>query len=622
MENEMEKNENYDAVVVGAGHAGNEAALALARTGNKTLLITLDFNAISFLACNPSIGGTAKGHLVCEIDALGGEMGKNADKTILQLRMLNESKGPAVHSLRAQVDKNQYHRAMQETLMHQENLTLLEDEVSEITAENGVVTGVKTASGKTIAARAVVVATGVYLNSRTIIGEEIKDSGPAGFKNASHLTQSLINLGFTVKRFKTGTPPRLDKFSIDYSKFSEQKGDENIQTFSFLTKKQPPNIASCYLGYTSALTKKIILDNIDKAPMYSGTIVGIGPRYCPSIETKIVRFSDKERHQVFLEPETLENDEIYLQGMSTSMPKDIQGEMVASILGLENTKIIKYGYAIEYDAIDCLDLYPTLGFKKVKGIYTAGQINGTSGYEEAGAQGVVAGINASLYLRGKPEMVLTRDSSYIGVLIDDLVTKGTNEPYRMMTSRAEYRLLLRQDNADQRLTEIGRSVGLVDDERYALFTEKQKLIEKAKKELNKIIKPTQKLNEFLLSHSETEVKTGITVETLIKRTNLNAFMLQEELGLFEGVRRDVLNQINIEVKYEGYLVKQKQLVERGHKLETKEIPADFDYSKIKGLRIEAVQKLSDIKPLTIGQASRISGVSPADITVLLLSLKK
>ena len=356
--------------------------------------------------------------------------------------------------------------------------------------------------------------------------------------------------------------------------------------------------------------------------MYSGTIVGIGPRYCPSIETKIVRFSDKERHQVFLEPETLENDEIYLQGMSTSMPKDIQGEMVASILGLENTKIIKYGYAIEYDAIDCLDLYPTLGFKKIKGIYTAGQINGTSGYEEAGAQGVVAGINASLYLRGKPEMVLTRDSSYIGVLIDDLVTKGTNEPYRMMTSRAEYRLLLRQDNADQRLTEIGRNVGLVDDKRYALFTEKQKLIEQAKKELNKIIKPTKKLNEFLLSHNETEVKTGITVETLIKRTNLNAFMLQEELGLFEGVRRDVLNQINIEVKYEGYLIKQKQLVERSHKLETKEIPADYDYSKIKGLRIEAVQKLSDIKPLTIGQASRISGVSPADITVLLLSLKK
>ncbi|MGN1258819.1 MAG: tRNA uridine-5-carboxymethylaminomethyl(34) synthesis enzyme MnmG [Christensenellales bacterium] len=618
----MSKENEFDAVVIGAGHAGSEASLALARTGNKTLLITLDFNAISFLACNPSIGGTAKGHLVCEIDALGGEMGKNADKTILQLRMLNESKGPAVHSLRAQVDKNKYHSSMQETLLNQENLTLVEDEASEILVEDGKVSGVKTASGKEYKAKVVVIATGVYLNSRTIIGEIIKDSGPANFKNATKLTQNLIKLGFKIKRFKTGTPPRLNKFTIDYSKFSEQKGDENIQTFSFLTQKQPPNVASCYLGYTTALTKKIILDNINKAPMYSGTIVGVGPRYCPSIETKIVRFSDKERHQVFLEPETLENDEIYLQGMSTSMPMDIQKQMVESINGLENTEIVKYGYAIEYDAIDCLDLYPTLAFKKIKGIYTAGQINGTSGYEEAGAQGIVAGINASLYLRNKPEMILTRDSSYIGVLIDDLVTKGTNEPYRMMTSRAEYRLLLRQDNADIRLTEIGRRVGLVDDYRYGLFKEKMQLIEKAKKELTKIIKPTKQLNQFLASHNETEVKTGITVETLIKRTNLNAFMLQNELGLFEDVRKDVLNQINIEVKYEGYLTKQKQIIDRNKKLETKEIPADFDYSKIKGLRIEAVQKLSDIKPLTIGQASRISGVSPADITVLLLSLKK
>lgn len=618
----MSKENEFDAVVIGAGHAGSEASLALARTGNKTLLITLDFNAISFLACNPSIGGTAKGHLVCEIDALGGEMGKNADKTILQLRMLNESKGPAVHSLRAQVDKNKYHRSMQETLLNQENLTLVEDEASEILVEDGKVSGVKTASGKEYKAKVVVIATGVYLNSRTIIGEIIKDSGPANFKNATKLTQNLIKLGFKIKRFKTGTPPRLNKFTIDYSKFSEQKGDENIQTFSFLTQKQPPNVASCYLGYTTALTKKFILDNINKAPMYSGTIVGVGPRYCPSIETKIVRFSDKERHQVFLEPETLENDEIYLQGMSTSMPMDIQKQMVESINGLENTEIVKYGYAIEYDAIDCLDLYPTLAFKKIKGIYTAGQINGTSGYEEAGAQGIVAGINASLYLKNKPEMILTRDSSYIGVLIDDLVTKGTNEPYRMMTSRAEYRLLLRQDNADIRLTEIGRRVGLVDDYRYGLFKEKMQLIEKAKKELTKIIKPTKQLNQFLASHNETEVKTGITVETLIKRTNLNAFMLQNELGLFEDVRKDVLNQINIEVKYEGYLTKQKQIIDRNKKLETKEIPADFDYSKIKGLRIEAVQKLSDIKPLTIGQASRISGVSPADITVLLLSLKK
>ena len=618
----MEKNLKYEAVVIGAGHAGVEASLALARKGHKTLLITLDYNGISFLACNPSIGGTAKGQLVSEIDALGGQMGISADSTLLQLRMLNESKGPAVHSLRAQIDKNKYHKFMQDVLNNTKNLDVIEDEAKEIIETDGKVSGVTTVKGKTIETKAVVVATGVYLNSRTITGEIIKNEGPAGFSNASYLTKSLINLGFNIKRFKTGTPPRLDKFSIEYDKFAEQLGDENIQSFSFLTKVQPKNIASCWLGYTNEKTKKIVLDNLDKAPMYSGLIVGIGPRYCPSFETKIVRFKDKERHQIFLEPETLENDEIYLQGLSTSMPKDVQELMVHSILGLEDTKIVKYGYAIEYDAIDALDLYPTLEFKKVAGVFTAGQINGTSGYEEAGAQGLVAGINAGLYLENRPGMVLTRDSSYIGVLIDDLVTKGTNEPYRMMTSRAEYRLLLRQDNADIRLTQIGRDVGLVSDERYNVFIEKLKKIEEYKKELPYILKPTKELNEFLKSHNETEVNTGITVETLIKRTNLSASILNKELGLFKGCSLDVLNQINIMVKYSGYLTKQVQVVEKNKKLDNLPIPRDFDYTKVKGLRIEAVQKLSEIKPLTIGQASRISGVSPADISIVIFNLNR
>ncbi len=616
----MEENE-FDAICIGGGHAGVESALALARMNNKTLLITLDFDGVSFLACNPSIGGTAKGQLVSEIDALGGEMGKTADKTCLQLRMLNGSKGPAVQSLRAQVDKDKYHQTMLDVLKTQENLVLTEGEASEILTDGEKVTGVKTADGREFKAKAVVICTGVYLNSRTITGEEIKDSGPANFKNSKNLTQSLINLGFKIVRFKTGTPPRLDHDSIDYSKFEEQKGEENIQTFSYMSNIKPKNILSCYLGYTNENTHKIILDNLDKAPMYSGTIVGVGPRYCPSIETKIVRFKDKNRHQLFLEPETIKNDSIYLQGFSTSMPKDIQEQMVASILGLEDTKILKYGYAIEYDAIDCTDLYPTLGFKKIKGIYTAGQINGTSGYEEAGAQGIVAGINAGLYIKGEEELILTRDSSYIGVLIDDLVTKGTNEPYRMMTSRAEYRLLLRQDNADMRLTEIGRRVGLVDDERYAKFQKKCEELQKAREILPKILKPTTQMNKFLEKHNEATIVTGKSVETLIKRTNLSAELLNEEFGIFGDISSEVIKEINIEVKYSGYLEKQIQVVEKNRKLENKRISKDFDYSKVKGLRIEAVQKLNDCKPLTIGQASRISGVSPADISVLLFNLK-
>lgn len=525
---------SYDAVVIGGGHAGVEACLALSRTGNKTLLVTLDKRGVSFLACNPSIGGTAKGQLVGEIDALGGQMGITADIATLQLRMLNESKGPAVQSLRAQVDKDLYHEEMLKILENQQNLDIVEDEASEIIQENGTVVAVKLASGEEIKTRAVVVCTGVYLNSRTIIGEEIKDSGPAGFTNSKNLTSSLIKLGFKIVRFKTGTPPRLDNATIDYSKFIEQRGEDNIRTFSTMTDAKPKNILSCYLGYTNERTHKIILDNLDKAPMYSGVIVGVGPRYCPSIETKIVRFKDKQRHQVFLEPETIRNDSIYLQGMSTSMPKEIQDQMVASIVGLENTKLLKYGYAIEYDAIDCTDLYPTLGFKKVNGIYTAGQINGTSGYEEAAAQGIVAGINASQYLKGQKEIVLARDSSYIGVLIDDLVTKGTNEPYRMMTSRAEYRLLLRQDNCDMRLTDIGRKVGLVSDERYARFRKKCENLINARRLVDVIIKPTKELNDLLEANGETPVLIGKSVRSLIKRTNITAQKLNETFKIFEG----------------------------------------------------------------------------------------
>lgn len=608
----------YDAIVVGGGHAGAEASLALARTGNKTLLITLTKKSISFLACNPSIGGTAKGHLVCEIDALGGEMGLNADRTTLQLRMLNLGKGPAVHSLRAQVDKNDYHRSMQHVLENQENLTIVEDEGAEILANNNQVCGIVTANGKKYDCKAIVLACGVYLNSRTITGEIIKDAGPAGFENSKNLTKSLIKLGFDVRRFKTGTPPRLDGDTIDYSKFEVQHGDKNIQTFSFLTKKANPNTRVCHLGYTTAKTKEIILNNLDKAPMYSGVITGLGPRYCPSIETKIVRFSDKERHQVFLEPETNDNNEIYVQGMSTSMPMDIQHQMIASINGLENAKFKKYGYAIEYDCIDPLNLYPTLETKLVKGLYCAGQINGTSGYEEAAAQGLLAGINASLFLRGKEPIILGRDSSYIGVLVDDLTTKGTNEPYRMMTSRAEYRLLLRQDNADQRLTEIGYSVGLVTPQRYKKFKRKMAQIQKLKAMLSTTIAPSEQLNKYLASVGEQPAPRGLTIDNLCKRAGTDLYKANKILKLFKGFGKDVITEVGIDAKYEGYLSRQNQLIERSKKLEEKRIPIGFDFKAIKGLRLEAAEKLDQIKPLTLGAASRISGVNPADITILLM----
>ncbi len=618
---EILSGESFDAVVVGAGHAGCEACLALARTGQKTLVINLVRDNIAFLPCNPSIGGTAKGHIVCEVDALGGEMGKQADKNTIQLRMLNVGKGPAVQSLRAQIDKTGYHRSMQEVLENQENLFIYDGECSEIVVQNGVLKAVKTTDGKIFYTRVVVLTTGVYLNSRTITGEIIKNAGPSGFPNASSLTKSLIQIGFDVRRFKTGTPPRVDGDTINYSKFTEQKGDTNIQTFSFLTKKANKNIRSCWLGYTSPKTKEIIMSNLDRAPMYSGVITGLGPRYCPSIESKFVRFSDKDKHQIFLEPENLDDNTIYIQGMSTSMPTDIQHQMVESVEGMQNTKILKYGYAIEYDCIDPLNLFPTLEFKKVRGIFCAGQINGTSGYEEAAGQGILAGINASLYLRGEDQIVLKRNESYIGVLVDDLTTKGTNEPYRMMTSRAEYRIILRQDNADQRLTEIGRKVGLVDDLRYKKFKLKMQKIAKLKQEITKSVKISEELKSYLISINESVPPNSVSLESLIKRPSFDLLNANKKLKLIKGYSREVITAVDIDTKYSGYLARQFEQIEREKKLEEKKIPADIDYAKLEGLRMEAREKLAKIKPLTVGMASRISGVNPADITVLLMYLK-
>lgn len=620
-EYQINDGDSFDAVIVGAGHAGCEAALALARTGQKTLVINLVRDNIAFLPCNPSIGGTAKGHIVCEIDALGGEMGKQADKNTIQLRMLNMGKGPAVQSLRAQIDKTGYHRSMQSVLENQENLYIYDGECTEIVVENNRLKAVKTSDGKTFNTRAVVITTGVYLNARTITGEIINASGPSGFPYSKDLTKSLEKIGFDIRRFKTGTPPRVDGDTIDYSKFTEQKGDTNIQTFSFLTKKANKNIRSCWLGYTSPETKKIIMENLDKAPMFSGVITGLGPRYCPSIESKFVRFADKDRHQIFLEPETVDDNTIYIQGMSTSMPMDIQHKMVESVEGMEHTKILKYAYAIEYDCIDPLNLFPTLEFKKVKGIFCAGQINGTSGYEEAAGQGILAGINASLYLRGKEQIILKRNESYIGVLVDDLTTKGTNEPYRMMTSRAEYRLILRQDNADQRLTEIGRNVGLVDDERYKKFKRKMKQIAKLKNEIKRTIPPSKELKSFLESLGEKNADKGLTIENLLKRPAVKFYDANKKLKLVKGYSPEVLNEVEIDTKYSGYIERQQMQIDSDRKLEEKQIPADFDYSSLAGLRLEAREKLNQIKPLTVGMASRISGVSPADITVLLMYLK-
>ncbi|MBR4406960.1 MAG: tRNA uridine-5-carboxymethylaminomethyl(34) synthesis enzyme MnmG [Clostridia bacterium] len=611
----------FDAIVIGAGHAGCESALALARTGQKTLLLTLNLDSIGFLACNPSIGGTAKGHLVCEIDALGGEMGVNIDNTLIQIRMLNRSKGPAVYSLRAQADKIQYHTRMKHVLESQENLWLKQAEVSEILVEDGKVAGVLTAQGETFEAKAVVVATGVYLKSRIIIGQYTRESGPNGFAPATELTASLQKLGFNIFRFKTGTPARVKGSTIDYSKLQVQTGDEDIQSFSFMTKDKPKNKAVCYLTATTLETKEIIKANIDKAPLYCGLIKGVGPRYCPSIEDKIMRFAHKDTHQVFLEPEALTTDEVYVQGVSTSMPVDVQEAMYHSIEGLENVEIMRNAYAIEYDCIDSLQLKPTLEYKNVEGLFTAGQINGTSGYEEAAAQGLIAGLNASLYLRGKEQIVLGRNTSYIGVLIDDLVTKGTNEPYRMMTSRAEYRLWLRQDNADVRLTEIGRSAGLVTDERWQVFEEKRRNLEKANELLKTKIKIDDKLEAFLKVHNENVPKQNPKVYELLKRSNINIFDLNAEYGFFDGLPADVLEAVNTNVKYEGYLKQQEEDIAKMLKQEQALIPEGIDYENLKGLRLEARQKLAQVQPRTIAQASRISGVSPADISILIIYLK-
>ena len=611
----------YDAIVVGAGHAGCEAALSLARTNNKTLLLTLSLDAIGFLACNPSIGGTSKGQLVSEIDALGGEMGVNADKATIQLRMLNRGKGIAVQSLRAQADKNNYHIFMKQTLENTPNLDIKQAEASEILTENGRVCGLKTTQGENFKCKAIVVCSGVYLKSKIFVGDFTENIGPNGFKPSNNLTKSLIDLGLEIRRFKTGTPMRVHSDTIDYSVLEVQKGEDDIACFSFLNDdKKPNNERDCYLAYTNETTHEIIRNNLEKFPMYSGEIVGIGPRYCPSIETKIMRFKDKERHQLFIEPESLNTKEVYIQGFSTSAPVYLQEEMLHSLKGFENAHIMRDAYAIEYDCINSLQLLPTLEYKNVEGLYFAGQVNGTSGYEEAGAQGLLAGINASLKLRGEEPLILSRSDAYIGVLIDDLVTKGTNEPYRMMTSRAEYRLVLRQDNADLRLTELGKKVGLVTKERYEKFLQKKADIESLKKELNSLVKIND-VNPFLKQNGENETTISISYTNLIKRNNITLQKICDYFNVFKNYSKTVIEEVNTEIKYEGYIKKQAEQIEQNKRQEDLKLNTDFDYSLIKGLRLEAIQKLNEIKPLNIGQASRISGISPADINVLIVYLK-
>ena len=613
----------YDAVVIGAGHAGCEAALALARTGQRTVMLTLNLDSIGFMPCNPSIGGTAKGHLVREIDALGGEMGLAADRTALQYRMLNEGKGAAVQSLRAQTDKNAYHREMKRVLEHTPNLRIVQGEAADILTENGHVTGVVTSYGGIFSCRAVVVATGVYLNARTITGEVIAEAGPNGFARATMLTECLLRMGYSVRRFKTGTPARLDGRTVDVSGLPVQPG-EQVFPFSFLHDGVPPaeKQTPCYLTYTNENTHRIILENLDRAPLYNGAISSTGPRYCPSIETKVVRFAEKERHQLFLEPEGADTTEVYVQGMSTSLPHDLQKEMYRTVKGLEHCEIVRYAYAIEYDCIDTLDVLPTLEFKKVKGLYTAGQINGTSGYEEAAAQGLIAGLNASLALRGEAPLVLGRDQAYIGVLIDDLVTKGTDEPYRMMTSRAEYRLTLRQDNADERLTPIGYACGLVSEERYQKFLNRHALREQAAAALE--ARADQKRADALVQrHGQPPLSAGVTYADLVRR-GIPLAELCGEFGILENVPADVKPSCETEIRYAGYLKRSRDEAARAKKMEQSPLPGDLDYARISGLRLEAREKLARIRPLNLGQAERISGVSPADIAVLMvyLSTKK
>ncbi|MBR6751328.1 MAG: tRNA uridine-5-carboxymethylaminomethyl(34) synthesis enzyme MnmG [Clostridia bacterium] len=611
----------YDAIVIGAGHAGAEAAYILAKLNKKTLLLSLSLEAVAFMACNPNIGGTGKGHLVKEIDALGGIMGEIADLATIQTRMLNLGNGPAVHSLRAQVDKNLYHRAMKARLEDTKNLTILEGEAKEILIEEGKVVGVVTGMGDTYSARAVVIATGVYLNSRIITGDYVKDVGPAGFMRSSLLTDNLLALGLDIRRFKTGTPPRVLSSSIDYDVMETQNGDIGNPTFSMLTEGDVRNDKACYLTYTNEETHRIIIENLDKAPMYNGVIQGTGPRYCPSIETKVMRFQDKDRHQIFVEPEGADTYEMYIQGLSTSMPYDVQERMLHSIKGLEHAKITRYGYAIEYDCLNPLELNASLAIKKYEGLYSAGQINGSSGYEEAGAQGIIAGINASRYLDNLPPFIIRRDLAYIGVLIDDLVTKGTNEPYRMMTSRAEHRLFLRQDNADLRLTEIGRELGTVDDERYARFLERKAQIKEIEDILDKRFS-IESVKEVCELRGETLPKSAISAREFLKRNYLTAEDLCKISEEFDAKDKRALKYVEVELKYEGYLKKQAQAIKDAQRMEEKTLPKDLDYMSIDGLRIEARQKLDEVKPLTLAQASRISGVMPADITVLILYLRK
>lgn len=612
---------NYDAIVIGCGHAGVEACLALSRLGHKTLAVTLSLDAIAFMACNPAIGGTAKGHLVREIDALGGQMGISADHNLLQIRMLNMGKGAAVQSLRGQADKTLYHHYMKNILETSPNLDILQGEVAQILTQNGKVTGIVTTLGQTFFADAIVVATGVYLNAHIIIGDNVTKTGPNGFSRATKLTDSLLSLDIPTRRFKTGTPARVDKNTINFDVMQVQNGDDDIYPFSFITKGFVPNKEVCYLTYTTQKTKDIIMANIDRSPLYNGSIHSIGPRYCPSIEDKVMRFADKERHQIFIEPESSLTNEMYVQGMSSSLPFDVQLEMYKSVIGLEKVKIMRFAYAIEYDCIDSLCLTPYLMVKHISGLFLAGQINGSSGYEEAAAQGLIAGINASLYLKNKEPLVLTRDSSYIGVLIDDLVTKGTNEPYRMMTARAEHRLLLRQENADARLTPIGRQVGLVDDERWQSFNSKLDTIDDIKKKLDKLL-PPKEFKNFFDSIGEPIPNNGLTYRDMLKRAGITFDMLMQYFDNLKLLDRRCFEEVATSIKYEGYLSKQKSIIDDINKLENKSLPQDIDYSLIKGLRIEARQKLDKIKPLNLGQASRISGVSPADITVLLVYLSK
>ena len=613
--------ETYDVVIVGAGHAGCEAALASARLGMETIMFTVSVDSIALMPCNPNIGGSSKGHLVRELDALGGEMGKNIDKTFIQSKMLNESKGPAVHSLRAQADKQDYSRHMRRTLENTEHLTIRQAEVSEIMAEDGKIRGVKTFSGAVYYAKAVILCTGTYLKARCIYGDVSNPTGPNGLQAANHLTDSLREHGIEMFRFKTGTPARVDKKSIDFSKMEEQFGDLRIVPFSFSTN--PDEIqkdqVSCWLTYTNENTHRIIKDNLDRSPLFSGAIEGTGPRYCPSIEDKVVKFPDKNRHQVFVEPEGLYTNEMYLGGMSSSLPEDVQYAMYRTVPGLEKVKIVRNAYAIEYDCINALQLKPTLEFKKISGLFAGGQFNGSSGYEEAAVQGFMAGVNAVMKIRGQEAVVLDRSQAYIGVLIDDLVTKENHEPYRMMTSRAEYRLLLRQDNADIRLRKIGHEIGLVSDEEYEHLLRKMDDIQSEIKRLEKtVIGVSDRVQMFLEKYGSTLLKSGITLAELVKRPELDYDKLAE---LDEGrpeLPDDVREQVNIEIKYEGYIKRQMQQVAQFKKLEDKKLPEDFDYSEVNSLRREAVQKLNKVQPATIGQASRISGVSPADISVLLV----